>query len=174
MTWDSGEPKMGQAYSREMERHLGPARHPEEPIEERHEDVAASLQAIYEEAFFHLLNHVYEQTRIPTLCLAGGCALNSVANGKIFDRTPFEEVYIQAAAGDGGGALGAAYYVWNQELNHPRDFVMEHTYWGPGFDNESCLKAIEERGLRPGKNSLPAGFQVQASNLRPPTSGAVL
>jgi carbamoyltransferase len=170
MTWDGGEPKMGPVYSREMERHLGPARNPEEPIEKRHEDIAASLQAMYEQAFFHLLNYAYDQTRIPNLCLAGGCAMNSVANGKILDQTPFEVVYIQAAAGDAGGALGAAFYVWNQELNKPRDFVMDKAYWGPAFDNESCLKAIEERGLRPGKNSLPAGLQAQASNLGPPSS----
>jgi len=145
MTWDSGEPEMGQVYSREMERHLGPARKPEEPIEKRHEDVAASLQAMYEEAFFHYLNYVYERTKIPNLCLAGGCAMNSVANGKILDRTPFEEVYIQPAAGDAGGALGAAYYVWNQELNRPRDFVMEHAYWGPEFSKAELREAI---GLR--------------------------
>ncbi len=88
---------------------------------------------MYEEAFFHILNHVYEQTGLPNLCLAGGCAMNSVANGKIFNQTPFKEVYIQSAAGDAGGALGAAYYVWNQVLNQPRDFVMEKTYWGPEF-----------------------------------------
>lgn len=145
MTWESGEPKMGPVYSQEMERLLGPARNSEEPIEKRHEDIAASLQAMYEEAFFHLLNYVYEQTRTPNLCLAGGCAMNSVANGKIFDRTPFEQVYIQAAAGDAGGALGAAYYAWNQVLNQPRDFVMEKAYWGPQFSEAELWEAI---GLR--------------------------
>jgi carbamoyltransferase len=145
MTWDGGEPRMGPVYSREMERILGPARIPEEPIEKRHEDIAASLQAMYEEAFFHLLDYVYEQTGMPNLCLAGGCAMNSVANGKIFDRTPFQDVYIQAAAGDAGGALGAAYFVWNQEMNQPRDFVMEHAYWGPEFGEAELRYAI---GLR--------------------------
>jgi carbamoyltransferase len=173
MTWGGGEPKMGSVYSQEMQNHLGPARNPEEPIEKRHEDVAASLQAVYEEAFFHLLNYVYQQTQIPNLCLAGGCAMNSVANGKIFDRTPFEEVYIQAAANDAGGALGAAYYVWNQELSQPRDFIMEKAYWGPAFDNESCRKSLEERGLRPGVNPLASGFQVQSSNLEPPDTVTV-
>jgi carbamoyltransferase len=145
MTWDEGEPRMGPVYSREMEQILGSSRNPQEPIEKRHEDVAASLQAMYEEAFFHLLNYVYERTSIPNLCLAGGCAMNSVANGKIFDRTPFEEVYIQPAAGDAGGALGAAYYVWNQGLNHPRDFVMRKAYWGPEFSEAELREAI---GLR--------------------------
>jgi carbamoyltransferase len=68
--------------------------------------------------------------------------MNSVANGKIFDRTPFEEVYIQAAAGDAGGALGAAYYVWNQILNRPRDFIMEKVYCGPGFSEAHIGKQL--------------------------------
>ncbi|MFX0202454.1 MAG: carbamoyltransferase, partial [Candidatus Hodarchaeota archaeon] len=145
MTWDGGEPRMGPVYSGEMERLLGPARHIDESIEKRHHDIAASLQAMYEEAFFHLLNDIYERTKIPSLCLAGGCAFNSVANGKIFDRTPFEKVYIQAAAGDAGGALGAAFYVWNQELEQPRDFVMEHAYWGPEFSEAELREAIRLR-----------------------------
>ena len=145
MTWDGGEPKMGPVFSKEMENLLGPARTPGEAIDERHEVIAASLQAMYEEAFFNQLNHVHEQTNTRNLCLAGGCAMNSVANGKIFDRTPFEEVYIQAAAGDAGGALGAAYYVWNQELNQPRDFVMNHVYWGPGYDDKEIGQALSAK-----------------------------
>jgi carbamoyltransferase len=133
MTWEGGEPQMGSVFSREMENHLGPARKRDDAITKEYEDIAASLQAIYEEAFFHLLNYVYEKTKNRTLCLAGGCAMNSVANGKIFDKTPFEEVYIQAAAGDAGGALGAAFYVWHQILGHDRNFVMENAYWGPQF-----------------------------------------
>jgi carbamoyltransferase len=133
MTWEAGEPKMGPVYSREIENSLGPARKMGDSITKEYEDIAASLQAIYEEAFFHLLNHVYKKMKNPTLCLAGGCAMNSVANGKIFDKTPFKEVYIQAAAGDAGGALGAAFYVWHQILGHERNFVMENAYWGPQF-----------------------------------------
>jgi carbamoyltransferase len=133
MTWEAGEPNMGSAYSQKMEKSLGPARKREEPISKNHENIAASMQAMYEEAFFRLLNHAYEETQIPLVCLAGGCAMNSVANGKIFDKTSFREVYIQAAAGDAGGALGAAYYVWNQILGNKRDFVMDTAYWGPQF-----------------------------------------
>jgi carbamoyltransferase len=145
MTWDAGEPHMGLVYSPEMERLLGPRRTPEEPITHRHEQIAASLQARYEEAFFHLLQHVYEQVKIPNLCLAGGCAMNSLANGKIFDRTPFREVYIQAAAGDAGGAIGAAFYVWNQTLQRPRSFVIESAYWGPQFSDAELHAAITGR-----------------------------
>ena len=142
MTWEAGEPTMGPVYSLEMEKSLGPARKKEEPLTKEHENIAASLQAMYEEAFFHLLNHVFQKTKLSTLCLAGGCAMNSVANGKIFDRTPFQEVYIQAAAGDAGGALGAAYYIWNQVLGKPRDFVMNTAYWGPQFSEAEVRKAL--------------------------------
>jgi len=135
MTWEAGEPQMGSVYSREMEKSFGPARRKDAPITREHENIAASMQAMYEEAFFHLLNYVYTMTKIPILCLAGGCAMNSVANGKIFDKTPFQEVYIQAAAGDAGGAIGAAYYVWNQVLGNKRDFVMDTAYWGPQFSD---------------------------------------
>ena len=143
MTWEGGEPKMGSVYSNEMERLLGIARKSGQPIRKRHEDVASALQQMYEEAFFHILNDVYKKTQIPNLCLAGGCAMNSVANGKIFDRTPFEEVYIQAAAGDAGGALGAAYYVWNQILKKPRNFVMETCYWGPEYTKLEIEQQID-------------------------------
>lgn len=142
MTWDGGEPKMGPVFSKEMEALLIPSRKPDEPIEKPHQDIAASLQAMYEKAFLNLLNYVHSQTKTRTLCLAGGCAMNSVANGKIFDHTPFEEVYIQAAAGDAGGALGAAYYVWNQVLDHSRDFVMEKAYWGPDFSDAEISKKL--------------------------------
>jgi len=145
MTWEEGEPKMGSVFSPDMEQLLGNSRQPNDTIEKRHKDIACSLQAMYEEAFFNLLNSVYENTRNPKLCLAGGCAMNSVANGKIFDETPFEDVYIQSAAGDAGGALGAAYYVWNQILDKPRGFVMETAYWGPQFSESELHKALDKK-----------------------------
>ncbi len=146
MTWEGGEPNMGPVYSQKMESPLGPARKREEPISKNHENIAASLQGMYEEAFFHLLNHAYEETRIPVLCLAGGCAMNSVANGKIFDKTPFNELYIQAAAGDAGGASGAAYYVWNHILGNERGFVMDTAYWGPQFNEAEISKELRAKG----------------------------
>jgi carbamoyltransferase len=145
MTWEAGEPQMGIVFSPEMERLLGPRRIPGKPLTHRHEQIAASLQQRYEEAFFHLLNQVYEQVKIPNLCLAGGCAMNSLANGKIFNCTPFKEVYIQAAAGDAGGAIGAAFYVWNQTLQQPRSFVLESAYWGPQFSEAELSEAITLR-----------------------------
>ncbi|MEM4217782.1 MAG: carbamoyltransferase N-terminal domain-containing protein, partial [Candidatus Methanomethylicaceae archaeon] len=133
MAWEEGEPSFGALFSSAMEEVLGPARKPGEPITERHQDIAASLQARTEEVIFALLNELYRRTQIPNLCYAGGVAFNCVANGKIRQRTPFREVYIQPAAGDAGLALGSAYYVYHQELGYPRGFVMEHAYWGPGY-----------------------------------------
>jgi carbamoyltransferase len=143
MSWDGGEPKMGPIYSKDMEHLLGPSRNVEEPIDQRHKDIAASLQAMYEEAFFHFLNYVHQQTKTPYLCLAGGCAMNSVANGKIFEQTPFEEIYIQAAAGDAGGSVGAAYHVWHHELDKPRSFVMEKAYWGPYYSDDEISRELD-------------------------------
>ena len=142
MTWD-GAPEMGSVFSKNLENLLGVCRKQDETLSSNHENIAASLQYVYEEAFFHILNHVYKKTNNSILCLAGGCAMNSVANGKIFDNTPFKEVYIQSAAGDAGGALGAAYYVWNHKLKNKRNFVMEKSYWGPEYSNDEIAKKLD-------------------------------
>jgi len=134
MVWENGSPTMGKVYSDKLIELFGPVRGKDEELSQHHMDIAASMQEMYEEAFFHLLDHVYEQTQNPNLCLAGGCAMNSVANGKVFEKSKFKELYVQAAAGDGGGAIGAAYYVWNQELGNPRSFFMDHAFFGPEFD----------------------------------------
>ncbi len=148
MTWDEGSPTIGRIFSDRLVETFGPARDPAAPIQKLHEDVAASLQAMTEEAYLHLVRTLWERTRIPNLCLAGGVALNAVANGRIRPETPFEEVYIQPAAGDSGTAVGSAFYVWNQELGMPRGFVMEHAYTGPGYGDEEIEAAIRAAGLQ--------------------------
>lgn len=145
MSWDEGEPFIGTTYSHKMEDLLGPSRKPNEPLEDRYRDIAASVQEMYEDAFFHILNAAYQRTGNPVLCLSGGCAMNSVANGKIFERTPFRELYVQSAAGDGGGAIGAAFYVWNQELGQPRSFIMDHAYLGPEFSDKYISDLLNSR-----------------------------
>ena len=146
MEWEGGSPTMGRLYTPELEKLLGPARGKDEPLTPYYENLARSLQAVYEECAFHVLNGLWERTKNPRLCLAGGCAMNSVANGKIRDNTPFKEVYIQPAAGDNGTALGAAYYVWNQVLEQPRGFVMEHGYWGTEYPDAEVESLVPTNG----------------------------
>ncbi len=127
--WSNGTPVVGTHYSAELERLLGPARSPEQPLEQHHKNIARSAQAMYEEAFFHLLRALHRQHPVDPLCIAGGCGANSVANGKVTLHTPFREVYVQAAAGDAGGALGSALEVWHK-LGHPRCQPMGAAYLG--------------------------------------------
>ncbi|HYM00697.1 MAG TPA: carbamoyltransferase [Blastocatellia bacterium] len=142
MSWDEGEPVLGSVFTKKLEELLGPARAPEAPVERRHEDIAASLQALYEEVAFHILRGLYDRTKLKSLCLAGGCAMNSVANGKIRRNTEFEDVYVQPASADNGTSLGAAFYVWNQVLGRPREFHMTHGYWGPAVGPNELDAAI--------------------------------
>ena len=130
--WADGSPEFGDLFSPALEGLLGPRRLPADPLEERHRDIARSAQAIYEEAFFHLLEVLHKRSGLTDVSLAGGCAMNSVANGKVRRVTPFQRVYVQAAAGDAGGAIGSAFAVWHK-LGGKRTFVMDHAYWGPGF-----------------------------------------
>jgi carbamoyltransferase len=144
MTWDEGEPTLGRVFTPRLEALLGPARRADEPLDARHEAIAASLQVVYEHAAFAVLTALHRATRLDRLCLAGGCAMNSVANGKIRANTPFREVYIQPASGDNGTALGAALDAWHG-IGGRREFVMSHGYWGPEFDDASIESAIEAR-----------------------------
>jgi carbamoyltransferase len=109
-------------------------------------DIAASIQYVTEEALLEMANYAYKRTGLKNLCMAGGVALNSVANGRILRETPFEGVWIQPAAGDSGGALGAALYVYHVLLGQPRKFVMEHAYWGQSFSPDEVKTAIEATG----------------------------
>jgi carbamoyltransferase len=143
MTWEDGEPTLGAVFTPKLESLLGPARRRDEPLEARHEAIAASLQAAFERAALHVLRHVQKSTGSTRLCFAGGCAMNSVANGKIREQTGFREVFIQPAAGDNGTALGAAFYACHQLGGRPRRFVMEHSYWGPSFDDGVIAAALD-------------------------------
>jgi len=144
MTWDEGSPHLGQVFSPKLADLLGPARAPEDPeFFGKWADIAHSAQVVYEEILFHVLRDLAQRTKLRRLALAGGCALNSVANGKIFERTGFKEVFVQPAAGDNGTAIGAAYYVEHAVLGRPRGFVMRDAYTGPGFDQAQIAAAIE-------------------------------
>jgi carbamoyltransferase len=142
--WTSGAPEFGDLFSPALERLLGPRRRPDDALEDRHRDIARSAQAMYETAFFHLIGPLQQRTGLTDIALAGGCAMNSVANGKVRRLTPFRRVYVQAAAGDAGGAIGAAYAVWHR-LGGARSFTMEDAYWGPQFarDDIAALLAAQ-------------------------------
>jgi carbamoyltransferase len=142
--WEGGSPVCSDLYTSELESLLGPKRQPGEPLTEQHNDIARSVQAMYEEAFFNLVEHVQSRTGLTDIALAGGCAANSVANGKIRRRTPFRRVYVQSAAGDAGGAIGAAFAVWHR-LGGERVFAMDHAYWGPQFSHEAIMSAVSAR-----------------------------
>jgi carbamoyltransferase len=149
MSWAEADktPVLGKLFSEQMSRRLGAARAPEEPLEQRHRNLAASLQVRLEEVYLGMLRKLAKATGQKSICLAGGVAFNCVGNGKIFDSTPFEQVYVQPAAGDAGLAVGAAYYVWHQKLGKPRSFVMDHAYWGPGFSAVEIRAPIEASAI---------------------------
>ncbi len=147
MQWTDCSPEVDTAYSDYMEQRLGQARQPDEEITEKHKNIAASLQMRMEEIYFHILNYAYSVTKERNLALAGGVAFNSVANGKIYDSTEFDQVYIQSAAGDAGTSLGAAIYVHNATLNQGRQFVMNSSYWGPSYTNNDISKALDNNKL---------------------------
>ena len=110
-------------------------------------DVAASVQRLTEEILLKMAKNLHHQTGLKQLVIAGGVALNSVANGRIMRESPFEQVYIQPNAGDAGGALGAALYVWHVLLGKPRKFVMEHTYYGEAPGENGVKSFLEKEGL---------------------------
>lgn len=149
MSWAEADktPTLGKMFSEAMEKKLGARRNPEDPLEQRHRNLASALQARLEEIYLGMLKKLAERTGLKAVCLAGGVAFNCVANGKIFDKTGFEQVYVHPAAGDAGLSVGAAYYVWHQVLGKPRSFVMDHAYWGPGYESDAIRAAIDAHGL---------------------------
>jgi carbamoyltransferase len=124
-----------------------PRRGPESKMEDFHWDVAASVQAVTEEAVLRMVRELHARTEMKHLCMAGGVALNCVANGRVMREGPFEELWVQPAAGDAGSALGAALFVHNAVLGKPRTFHMTHAYWGPKYDDEEIRRFLDGRKL---------------------------
>ena len=144
-SWNNCAPEVGTLYSAELENLLGPARDKGEELSQRHRDIARSTQAMYEKAFFHLLNAIHKNYQCENLALAGGCAMNSVANGKVYQRSPFKKVYIPAAAGDAGGAIGGAFAVCETLNRNGVRFHMDHGYWGPEFDDQDFERMLNSQ-----------------------------
>lgn len=147
MTWDEGSPMIGRIFSDEYASVFGPPRIPGSPLTDREQDIAASLQMRLEEVGFHILNHLHEVTGVTDLGLSGGVAYNSVMNGKVLLNTPFRRVFVQAAAGDSGTALGVCYQIHNEILKQERGYVMEGAYTGPEFSDDEILAELDRSGL---------------------------
>ena len=139
--WQGGEPTFSALYSEALVDLLGPARVAGAPLEQHHKDLAASVQRVFEEAAFSLISALAERTQSTRLVLAGGCAQNSVANGKLMQETPIRELYVAASGADAGGAIGAA-LVAARQLGAPRTKPLTHAYLGPRYSNDQCERAI--------------------------------
>jgi carbamoyltransferase len=129
----------------------GPPREPETKITQREMDIAASIQGVTEEIVMRMANHIYKETKLRNLCLAGGVSLNCVANGRLLREGPFENIWIQPAAGDAGGALGAALSVWHRFLGNERSDPkgcdrQQGSYLGPAFSNGLVKKFLQDHG----------------------------
>ncbi len=178
MTWADGAPGQGILFTPRLEELLGPARRSDDELSQRHKDLAASLQRVYEDRFFALVRAVLKATGSKRLALAGGCAMNSLANGKLFSETGVEEVFIQAAAGDAGTALGAALWAHHNVLGGQRGFVMEHAAWGPRYDEtvvrQAIANAIPDTGGRDGSyGELVVSSRLQGEALCRETAAAI-
>jgi len=125
-----------------------PQRPKETELDEFHRDIAHSGQKIIEQIMVNMANHVQKETKMKNLCVAGGVGLNCVANWRMLRESPFDNIFIQPAAGDSGGALGTAFYIYNTVLKHPRTFVMDHAYWGPEFSEREIAGALDQAGAR--------------------------
>jgi carbamoyltransferase len=146
LRWFRYQIESGPLSKRFIER-FGPPRVPESEITADHQDVAFGVQAITEEAGLHVARALQATTGSKNLVLAGGVALNSVMNARLLKETPFENIFIQPAAGDAGNSLGAALHVWHQQLNRPREWRMEHAFFGPEYGPAAFEETLTSRGL---------------------------
>jgi len=143
-----GTVRLARHFSDRMEKSFGQPRQPYTEITKRDMDLAFALQHRFEEIFFHLLNRLHERVPLDEVAMAGGCALNSVANGKLFERTPFRQTYIQPAAGDEGLAIGAALHTYHSVLKQPRRHQLKNAYLGPEFSESRIQSALQSAGLQ--------------------------
>ncbi|WP_113661864.1 carbamoyltransferase family protein [Pedobacter nanyangensis] len=147
MVWEGGIPAMDSLYSETLINEFGPARKADEPLTQVHKDWATSVQRITEELIYHLLTHLQQKTGLESVCIAGGVAQNSVANGKILLKTPFKKVYIPPAGHDAGTCIGAALWVYNQVLGQPRTAPMLHGYLGSRFSNQDIEALLQQKNI---------------------------
>lgn len=162
---DNHIPKVAPLYSEYMTEKFGAARKKDEPLSQYHKDMAASVQRITEELVFHILTHLQQRTGLASVCVAGGVAQNSVANGKITRHTPFKNVYIPSAGHDAGISMGAAMYVYNHILKQPRAEAIWSAYTGSRFTNEEIEKYLQSRNIEYTRYSEDELYEKVASQL---------
>jgi carbamoyltransferase len=143
-----GTVRLARHFSSRMEKLFGNPREPYTEIAQRDMDLAFAMQYRFEEVFFHLLNELHKRVPCKDLAMAGGCALNSVANGRLFVRTPFQRTWIQPAAGDEGLAMGAALHTYHSVLKQPRRTELKHSYLGPEYSESRTESDLKSAGLR--------------------------
>jgi len=158
--WDNDSPSIGRLYSNKLADLLGADRDATQPLEQHHKDIARSVQDAYERTFFHMLNNLYDKHQSDELTIAGGCGMNSVANGKVHLNTPFKRVFIQSAAGDAGGAIGAA-VVAGQRAGVTSNYVMQHSYWGDSFDDTELKLLLEKSQAELDSNNCTVQFDLE-------------
>jgi carbamoyltransferase len=147
--WSGGVPKRGGLmYAPPLVELFGPARDRKAPLEDKHRDLARSVQATYERVFFHMLETLHHKYRVDHLVLAGGCGFNSVANGKVTTHSPFKHVYVQSAAGDAGGAVGAALHAHFQASPQAKHDYLRHAYLGPSYSNEEIGALLDREAAK--------------------------
>lgn len=155
MSWENGDPFIENIFSEYMEEVFGPTRKKEEPITDFHKNLAHSVQKMSETVIFHILNHLHKRTGLDNVCIAGGVGQNSVANGKIYDNTPFKNVYLPAAATDAGTSIGSALWYKHQECGEKRTFEMKYGNTGSKFSDNQIENALKENNLEFKKLSDP-------------------
>ncbi len=147
MSWENGNPIIENIYSDYMVEVFGTPRAKGEELTQYHKDLAASIQRVTEEIIFHILNHLQKRTGLKNICIAGGVAQNSVANGKILDNTLFEDLYIPPAGHDAGTAIGSALWLYNQIQNNPRIEPQTHSYFGVKFSDIEIEKFCNDNNI---------------------------
>ncbi|SMN01010.1 Nodulation protein nolO [uncultured Candidatus Thioglobus sp.] len=144
---DKSDPTPSRIYSNLMIKKFGPARNKNSTITQYHKDLASSIQKVTEELIFHILNHLQKRTGLKNICIAGGVAQNSVANGKILDNTPFENMYIPPAGHDAGTAIGSALWLYNHIQGNARIKPMQHSFFGSQFSDEEIEEYLKSEGV---------------------------
>jgi carbamoyltransferase len=148
INYETHVPLIPTLFGLKMVEVFGPARKEGEELTQKHKDIATSVQRVCEELILHLLNHLQKRTGLKNICIAGGVAQNSVANGKILENTSFENLYIPSAGHDAGISMGCALYAYNHILNNPRQPAIYNAFTGSKFSNEEIEVFLKERGIK--------------------------